>query len=159
MPPVEMVVAKLPLICIGCDVTMRSIKEKYAIETSKTALPRFQIEIVDIKQLGGNVGECSHQFVEGLWTTPGMGIDYERTEEVRDEIHSLRQLYPELNHWGDLALFMAWGSYSQDSHNLNWNPVADREVTFLAYLYYLEQDKNILNWSAQTAREALAELF
>ena len=88
-----------------------------------------------------------------------MGIDYDRTEEVQDEIHLIRQFYPELNHWGDLALFMAWGSYSQDHHDLNWNPVAGRDLTFLAYLYYLEQGNNILGWTAQTAQQVVEELF
>ena len=87
-----------------------------------------------------------------------MGIDYDRTEEVQDEIHVLRQLYPELNHWGDLALFMAWGSFSQDSHALQWNPVGQREESFLAYLYYLEQGRNIMDWSTDTAQQVLAEL-
>lgn len=105
------------------------------------------------------MGEYRHRFIESLWGTPGMGIDYDRTEEVQDEIHLLRQFYPELTHWGDLALFMAWGSFSQDNHALHWNPVAQREESFLAYLYYLEQGKNILNWSADMAQQVLAELY
>ena len=105
------------------------------------------------------MSECSHRFTESVWTAPGMGIDYDRTEEVRDEIRLLRQYYPELNHWGDLALFMAWGSFSQDTHGLNWNPVAERDDTFLAYLYFLEQGRNILDWSAETAQQVVAELF
>ncbi|WP_455211675.1 hypothetical protein [Kaarinaea lacus] len=88
-----------------------------------------------------------------------MGIDYDRTEEVQDEIHVLRQMYPELNHWGDLALFMAWGSFSQDSHALQWNPVVQREESFLAYLYYLEQGRNIMDWSTDAAQQVLAELY
>jgi len=98
------------------------------------------------------VGEGSHRFIESLWTVPGMGIDYDRTEEVQDEIRLLRQFYPELNHWGDLAMFMAWGSFSQDSYGLNWHPVAKRDEAFLAYLVYLEQGGNILDWSAETAQ-------
>jgi hypothetical protein len=113
--------------------------------------------MVDIKS-EGVVGKYSHRFVESVWATPGMGIDYDRTEEVQDEIRLLRQFYPELNHWGDLALFMAWGSFSQDNQDLNWNPVTDRDDTFLAYLYYLEQGGSILHWSADSAQQALAEI-
>lgn len=105
------------------------------------------------------MAKCNHHFEESLWSTPGTGINYDQTQEVQDEIHLLRQLYPELNHWGDLALFMAWGSYSQDNFNLNWHPVAQRDQTFLGYLYYLENGENILQWSAQTAAKALAELY
>ena len=105
------------------------------------------------------MAKCIHRFVESLWSAPGMGINYDRTQEVHDEIHLLRQLYPELNHWGDLAMFMAWGSFSQDNHGLNWHPVIERDETFLAYLFYLEQGGNILDWSAETAQQVLSELI
>ena len=100
-----------------------------------------------------------YPFDESLWITPGMGIDYHQTEELKDEILQLRQYYPELNHWGDLGLFMAWGGFSQDNYDLNWSPVTQRNEKFLGYLYYLENGKNIMLWSDETALEALEALF
>jgi len=88
-----------------------------------------------------------------------MEIDYDQTEELKDEILLLRKYYPELNHWGDLGLFMAWGSFSQDTHDLNWSPVTGRDEKFLGYLYHLEEGKNIQLWSDETALEALEKLF
>jgi hypothetical protein len=98
-----------------------------------------------------------HRFDEALWSAPGAQINYDQTQELQDEINLIRRLYPELNHWGDLALFMAWGSYSQDTHALNWSPVADHDDTFLAYLWYVEQGGNIVHWSAETAQQVLDE--
>ena len=103
--------------------------------------------------------QSKYRFDESLWTTPGMGIDYDQTEELQDEIKLLRQLYSELNHWGDLGLFMAWGGFSQDNHDLNWSPVTEREEKFLGYLHHLQQGKNIMDWSDAAAEDAIKELF
>lgn len=100
-----------------------------------------------------------YRFEESLWATPGMEIDYDQTEELKDEIKLLRQYYPELNHWGDVGLFMAWGGFSQDNHDLNWSPVTVRDEKFLGYLHYLEQGNNILLWSDETALEEIEKLF
>lgn len=102
---------------------------------------------------------AKYRFDERLWTAPGMEIDYSQTEELKDEIISLRQYYPELNHWGDLGIFMAWGAYSRDHNDLNWSPVTNRDEKFLGYLYHLEEGKDILLWSEDSAEEALEQLF
>lgn len=36
------------------------------------------------------------------------------------QIASLRSLYPEFNHWGDLALGGAFANFSQDVFEVNW---------------------------------------
>ncbi|MCG6968728.1 MAG: hypothetical protein LJE85_03085 [Gammaproteobacteria bacterium] len=105
------------------------------------------------------MGEHNHRFDDSLWAVPGLGIDYDRTEEVRDEIILLRQYYPELDHWSDLAIFMAWGSFSQDNHDMNWSPVFCRDEIFPAYLYFLEQGGNILEWSADDAQQDLTKIM
>lgn len=40
--------------------------------------------------------------------------------ESADQLAKLRTLYPELSHWGDLALGSAFGSFSQDVLEVNW---------------------------------------
>jgi hypothetical protein len=100
----------------------------------------------------------NYRFDENLWVTPGMEINYDQTEELKEEIHTIRQYYPELGHWGDLGLFMAWGSFSQDNEDLNWSPVTGREEKFLGYLYHLEQGRNISLWSEESAQQALNAL-
>ena len=70
---------------------------------------------------------------------PGIGFDYSSTPELEDEVNLLKQLYPEVFNWGDLSLFTAWGSFSQDHFNLKWHSVAERDDLFLLYLYHVEQ--------------------
>lgn len=48
-------------------------------------------------------------------TDPG-----EWSDETRGEIAKLRNLYPELAHWGDLALGGAFGEMSQDVLSVGW---------------------------------------
>jgi len=100
-----------------------------------------------------------YQFDESQWATPGTCIDYDETEGVEEEITLLRQYYPELAEWGDLAIFTAWGSYSQDQYELQWNPVLAQDERFLGYLYYLEKGNDIMQWTDETAQAALTELF
>lgn len=54
--------------------------------------------------------------------------------ETRIELKRLRSLYPEISHWGDIALAFAWGDYSEDCWMLSWESVTDRNENFLNYL-------------------------
>lgn len=101
----------------------------------------------------------TYAFSEEQWALPGASINFEQTKEVLDEIKLIRELYPEVNSWGDLALFTAWGSYSQDDHSLPWSPVVSRDERFLGYLYHLENGKDILGWNEQQATKTIAEIF
>lgn len=66
----------------------------------------------------------------GLETDPG-----EWSDEGRAEIATLRRLYPELAHWGDLALGSAFGDMSQDVLSVGWAHwmFKEREEFFLGY--------------------------
>lgn len=90
-------------------------------------------------------------FDESQWATPGSKIDYHANSEVESEILSIRELYAELADWGDLAIFSAWGSYSQDNHQLPWSPVMQREQQFLDYLIYIQSGQDIMQWSGSAA--------
>jgi len=103
--------------------------------------------------------QSNYQFDESQWARPGTGIDYGQTEEVEAEIIQLKAYYPELSSWGDLAIFTAWGSFSQDQYELQWHPVMSRDEPFLGYLYYLEKGNDIMQWTDNTAQAALAEIF
>jgi len=100
-----------------------------------------------------------YSFKERVWAEPGVKLNYDATPEIQDEIVQIHQLYPELDHWGDLALFTAWGSYSQDHHDMNWYPLSDRDETFLGYLYQVEHQKDEWDWSEDVAEHAVAEVF
>lgn len=100
-----------------------------------------------------------YSFDESVWAPAGSGIDYDQSEEVLSEVNQLQQLYPEIRQWCDLALFNAWGSFSQDHHNLNWYPVLQRNETFLAYLYHVQQGHNSMAWNEQEAQRIVEKLF
>lgn len=100
-----------------------------------------------------------YPFDEGQWADPGTNIDFRDTQEVEDELNQLRELYPEIKQWGDLAIFIAWGSFSQDSFSLQWQPAINRDETFLGYLYHVQQGKDIKNWSSDSAEQSYPEIF
>jgi hypothetical protein len=102
---------------------------------------------------------AKYDFDQTLWAMPGVGIDYDQAEEVKEEISSLKSLYPEISTWDDLALFSAWGSYSQDHFDIPWNTVVARDESFLAYLYYLEQGNDIMRWNSEMAKGMIAQIF
>jgi hypothetical protein len=67
----------------------------------------------------------------GGLTDPGTWPDADRAF-----IRALRELYPELGAWGDLALGSAWGAYSADIYAVSWADwLRERDDGFLAYLY------------------------
>nr|WP_079867676.1 hypothetical protein [Pseudomonas aeruginosa] len=53
--------------------------------------------------------------------------------DTASDLARLRVLYPELSSWGDVALYEAWGSFSQQVHMTSWHPIADREEDFLNF--------------------------
>lgn len=71
--------------------------------------------------------------------------------EERAMFNSIRECYPELNEWGDMAIGTAWGSYSQDVHLLSWLEVSQTELTrsglldFVAYIVWHEV-KEVPEW-------------
>jgi len=73
-------------------------------------------------------------FVNNKRAEMGNG-DYDPS--TRAELSILRSLYPEISHWGDIALAAAWGDYSEDCWMLSWEPVTPettRSENFLNYL-------------------------
>jgi len=99
-----------------------------------------------------------YSFNETTWGVTGIGFDYSSTPELEDEVNLLKQIYSEISDWGDLSLFTAWGSFSQDHFDLKWHTVAEREELFLAYLYYVEQQPDHFNWDSRVAELSRKEL-
>jgi hypothetical protein len=67
-----------------------------------------------------------------------------------DDLHSLatlRRFYPELITWGNLALYLAWESYSDAVHLTGWQNVVERDLVFLDYLCW-EQNRGSWSWGA-----------
>lgn len=62
--------------------------------------------------------------------------DGEWNDADKSDIQRLRNLYPELSHWRDLAFGFAWGDYSQDIYAVSWADwIVERDNGFLAYIY------------------------
>lgn len=60
-------------------------------------------------------------FDAATFVTPGHEADAgDYSDEFRAEIAKLRPLYPELSHWGDLALEAAFGAMSEDVMSVGW---------------------------------------
>lgn len=57
------------------------------------------------------------------------------SSDVRAEIAKLRFLYPELSHWGDLAIGEAFGDMSEDVLSVSWAHwlLEERHEFFLDY--------------------------
>ena len=89
----------------------------------------------------------------------GINFNYDATPEIEDEILQLRELYPEISGWGDLSLFTAWGSFSQDHYDLKWQPVTARDDLFLGYLYHVEQSTGVFRWSDVEAQHAVTQIY
>jgi len=87
--------------------------------------------------MSNNIKNITYKFDENEWGMSGIGFDYDSTPELEDEVTLLRELYAEIAAWGDLSLFTAWGSYSQDHPDLKWPPVDQRDDVFLGYLYHV----------------------
>lgn len=77
------------------------------------------------------------KFNEFIWVSPkGISQPGEWAIEDREHIHLIRDLHPELKCWGDLAIGMAFGSYSRDILEVSWADWIDkRELEFLGYVY------------------------
>ncbi len=101
----------------------------------------------------------AYQFDESEWGAVGVGLDYSATPELQDEVALLKLLYCEITAWSDLSVFTAWGSYSQDHHELHWQPVSVRDNLFLAYLYHIEHAQGTFSWTDTDARLALDQLI
>lgn len=67
----------------------------------------------------------------------------------------LRQLYPELAGWGDLALDVAWASYSQQVRLISWEPVTERDEDFLNFCCW-EQTRGEFAWGEDSEKLAQA---
>lgn len=57
------------------------------------------------------------------------------SDDTRREIAVIRGCYPELSHWGDLAIGGAFGDFSQDVLEVSWAEwmVEKRDEIFLNY--------------------------
>ena len=80
------------------------------------------------------------------------------------DIAKLKNQYPELTTWGDLAIGSAWGDFSQDVYLVGWCDwgLKKRDECFLSYCYWkqtkghwpygFDMDELILlidNWKAK----------
>lgn len=75
-------------------------------------------------------------FDAATFVTPGHETDPgEWEDEPREEIQKLRQFYPELSHWGDLAIGCAFGDMSEDVLSVSWASwlLEERYEFFLDY--------------------------
>lgn len=81
------------------------------------------------------------KFNELIWVSPeGISQPGDWAKEDRDNIHLIRDLHPELTCWGDLAIGLAFGSYSQDILEVSWADWIDkRELEFLGYIYIAQK--------------------
>ncbi|OJW46175.1 MAG: hypothetical protein BGO63_03655 [Candidatus Accumulibacter sp. 66-26] len=78
----------------------------------------------------------SFNFEATTFVQPGYGQapgDWSKLTQAG--INKLRGFYPELSHWGDLALGCAFGSFSQDFMEVNWAEwmLEQRDEAFLSY--------------------------
>lgn len=76
-------------------------------------------------------------FLATEFVQPGYETDSgEWAPDRKREIESLRRLYPELAHWGGLALGLAFGDFSQDVLEVSWAEwmVESRDEIFLNYI-------------------------
>ena len=75
-------------------------------------------------------------FDAATFVAPGHELDPgEWDEGTRAEIATLRMFYPELSHWGDLAIGSAFSAMSQDYLSVGWADwmLEERNETFLDY--------------------------
>ena len=79
-------------------------------------------------------------------------------EEDRKAINSLRSLYPELSHWGDLAIGSAFGSFSDDFLEVHWAEwmLKERDEIFLDYCCW-RQIKGV--WDLGMSEEILSNTW
>lgn len=81
----------------------------------------------------------SFEFEAKTFVQEGSKIDSgEWAAETLQELSTLRVCYPELAHWGNLALGAAWGDYSQEVFDVNWRywKLDERDTCFLSYCYW-----------------------
>jgi len=82
-----------------------------------------------------------HFVNQGLEASSDLEVDAETAEDVA----KLRDRYPELANWGDLALHAAWGSFSEQVKMISWKAVSDREEDFLNFCCW-EQTRGVFPW-------------
>lgn len=83
------------------------------------------------------------KFNEFIWvSSEGISQPGEWAKEDREHIHLIRDLHPELKCWGDLAIGVAFGSYSQDILEVSWAYWIDkRDLEFLGYIYITQKSR------------------
>ena len=81
------------------------------------------------------------KFNELIWVSPqGFSQPGEWALEERKHIHLIRDLHPEIEFWGDLAIGLAFGSYSQNLLEVSWADwIRKRELEFLGYIYIAQK--------------------
>ncbi len=88
---------------------------------------------------------------EGYEDAPGEWPDSDRRA-----IAAIRQAHPELSYWGDLAIGMAWGDYSQNVHLISWVEFdGGRDESFLDYCCW-EQTRGSFPWGGSVEELAQA---
>lgn len=82
------------------------------------------------------------RFDPETFVSKGHGTDSgEWDESTKADITKLRQYYPELEHWGDLAIGSAFSSFSGDVLEVNWGTwmLDKRDEDFLSYCCWMQQ--------------------
>ena len=70
------------------------------------------------------------------FVSKGHGLDSgDWSDKDRNDIAKLRKSYPELDHWGDLAIGAAFGDFSNDVLEVSWGEwlMDVRDEGFLTY--------------------------
>ncbi|CAJ0807632.1 hypothetical protein R77560_04603 [Ralstonia thomasii] len=86
-------------------------------------------------------------FDAGSFVGQGHELDAGEWSDVdRELIKQIRTNHPELADWGDLAIGLAWGDYSQDILAVSWADwIKGHDTGFLAYLY-ISQSEPDFTW-------------
>lgn len=65
--------------------------------------------------------------------------------ETAADVVKLRGFYPELTGWGDLALYVAWGSFSDQVYMMSSQTITERDENFLNFCCW-EQTRGEFPW-------------
>ncbi|WP_174214615.1 hypothetical protein [Vibrio sp. Evd11] len=81
----------------------------------------------------------------------------EWSDSVLNDLAKIKCHYPELEHWGELALGCAWGDFSQDVYLVSWMHwgLDKRNEDFLSYCYWIQEKGS---WNEGLDLDLLSEI-
>ena len=84
----------------------------------------------------------------------------EQGDWASESMRKFAEFYPELSHWGALALAMAWQGYSQDVWLVSWEDIniKERDESFLDYCCWV-QTRGRWGWERDFDRLAKANYW